>query len=260
MSIRTQCALLNVHRSGFYYCPKQLADDTKIANRISEIHASFPYYGYRKIQAVLRREGYGVNHKKVQRLMREMHIRALYVGPNTSRPDPENSVFPYLLKDLDIVRPNQVWGTDITYIKLPQGMMYLFALRDWYSRFIVGWTLGCTMEAENAIETLEKSMIYGCPDICNQDQGSQFTGQGWIEALSSRNIQISHNGVGRCIDNVRVERLWRSIKYEDVFIKSYQCVKELRDGLLGYITHYNHERPHQALGYRTPAEVFLGKR
>lgn len=225
-------------------------------NRIAEIYEAFPYYGYRKIHAVLCQEGHRINHKKVQRLMQEMGIKALYPGPQTSTAHKENRPYPYLLKGLDIIRPNQVWAIDLTYVRLPVGMTYLFALIDWYSRYIVGWHLAHTMECYHAIETFERALSLGTPDICNADQGSQFTGRLWVDKLQSCNVQISHDGKGRCIDNVRIERFWRTLKYEDIYLQSYQTLHHARQGIAAFIDHYNHHRPHQALGYDCPAQWF----
>jgi putative transposase len=220
----------------------------------------WPYYGYLKITAVLRHEGVAINHKRVYRMMQDMGLRSIYPGPNTSIRNRKDSIYPYLLKGLEITRPNQVWAVDITYIRLPTGMVYLFALIDWASRFIVAWTLASSMTADHGVETLQKALVFGVPDICNADQGSQFTGAEWIRLLLNLNIQISHDGVGRCIDNVRIERFWRTIKYEDVHLKQYQTIKEARKGLGQFINHYNYQRPHQALDYERPADIyFAGK-
>ena len=191
--------------------------------------------------------------------MQEIGLRAIYPGPRTSLRNREDSVYPYLLRGLKITRPNHVWAVDITYIRLPTGMVYLFALIDWASRFIVGWTLANSMTANHGVETLQKSLIYGIPEICNADQGSQFTGTEWIQILQELNIQISHDGVGRCIDNVRIERFWRTIKYEDIHLKQYQTLKEARIGIGNFINHYNYQRPHQALNYDRPADVYFAK-
>ena len=243
-----------------YYKAQVSLDETELCNKIYEVYLEWPYYGYRKITAVLRHEGVAINHKRVHRIMKSMGLMAIYPGPRTSLGDPKNSIYPYLLKGLEITRPNQVWAVDITYIRLPTGTVYLFALIDWASRFIVGWTLANAMTADHGVETLEKALVFGVPDICNADQGSQFTGAEWITLLLKLNIQISHDGVGRCIDNVRIERFWRTIKYEDVHLKQYQTIKEARKGIGEFISHYNYQRPHQALNYERPADIyFAGK-
>ncbi len=258
MSIRYQCKLLEINRSNLYYCPKEDFVDTQIINRISEIHQKFPYYGYRKIHWYLtERDGYQLNKKKVQRLMKEAGIKAIFPGPRTSIPSDDGSVFPYLLKGLSINKANQVWSVDITYIKLPVGMVYLFALIDWHSRFVVGFKLVNTMEACHGVEIIDNALKHGTPEICNADQGSQFTGLLWINKLNEHAIKISHNGVGRCIDNIRIERFWRTIKYEDIFIRSYDNLICAKQGIKEFIDHYNYHRPHQALGYKTPSQLYF---
>ncbi len=244
-------------RSTVYYKERPSVDDTNLSNFIYEIYLEHPCYGYRKITAVLRHEGFVINRKRVQRIMQEMGLRAIYPGPRTSLRNREDRVYPYLLRGLDIRRPNHVWAVDITYIRLPTGMVYLFALIDWASRFIVGWTLATSMTADHGLETLQKALVHGTPEICNADQGSQFTGVEWIQGLTEHSIEISHDGVGRCIDNVRIERFWRTIKYEDIHLKQYQTVTEARKGIGEFINHYNYKRPHQALGYARPADIYF---
>lgn len=185
-----------------------------------------------------------------------MEINALYAEPQTSKSCQHHTSYPYLLKGLPISRPNQVWAVDLTYIRLPVGMTYLFALIDWYSRYIVGWHLGHTMDSEHALQAFDCALSFGVPDICNADQGRQFTGRLWIETLQALNVKISHDGKGRCIDNVRIERFWRTIKYEDIYLKAYQTLKQARQGSGAFIDHYNHHRPHQALGYDCPSQWF----
>ena len=228
-------------------------------NYISELHKKFPYYGYRKIHwCLMQQYGYKLNIKKTQRLIQEMGIRVIFPGPKTSIPSRDGSVFPYLLQGVAITRVNQVWGVDITYIKLPVGTVYLFALIDWYSRFIVSYKLVNTMEACHGIEIIETAiLLFGIPEICNADQGSQFTGILWIGKLNEYSIKISHDGVGRCIDNIQIERFWRTIKYEDIFIQAYETLVAAREGIKKFIEHYNYYRPHQALGYKTPSELFF---
>jgi len=255
--VRQQCKLLGIHRSALYYCPKEDFFDSQIMNRMSEINHKFPWYGYRKIHWYLCVvDGYKINKKKVQRLMGLMSIKAIFPGPRTSTASDEGVVFPYLLKGLLINRANQVWSVDITYIKLPVGTVYLFALIDWYSRFVVAHKLVTTMEASHGIEVMELALIHGVPEICNADQGAQFTGRLWISKLQEHDIKISHDGIGRCIDNVKIERFWRTIKYEDIFIQSYDTVAEARKGIELFIEYYNYDRPHQALGYKTPSQLY----
>lgn len=259
LSIRAQCKLLEIHRSGIYYCPKESFQDMQLMNRIDELHRDFPYYGYRKIHWCLMKEGYLINRKKVLKLMKEMGIKAIYPRPKTSTSSSDERVFPYLLKGLEIDKPNQVWSVDITYIRLPVGMVYLFALIDWYSRFVVSHRLVNTMEAYHGVEAIQEAFQYGYPKICNADQGSQFTGAQWIHVLQENTIQISHDGIGRCIDNIRIERFWRTIKYEDVFLQAYESLGQAKRGIQAFIQHYNHKRPHQALNYQTPSMLYFGK-
>ena len=260
LSIRAQCKLLEIARSTLYYCPKEAFEDSQLINRISEINRDFPSYGYRKIHWHLTTiDFYQINRKKVQRLMKIAGIKAIFPGPKTSTPSADGSIFPYLLKGLKIARANQVWAVDITYIRLPVGMVYLFALIDWHSRFIVAHKLVNTMEACHGVETIELALVRAIPEICNADQGSQFTGSLWIEVLEKHSIKISHDGVGRCIDNIRIERFWRTIKYEDVFIQAYATLPEARIGIKKFIEHYNYHRPHQALGYKRPAEIYFSE-
>lgn len=250
---------MNINRSSSYYKAILAEDESSICNHISEVYEQFPYYGYRKITAVLRNEGIVINHKRVQRLMQLMNLRAIYPGPKLSAPSKDGNIYPYLLKELDILCPNQVWAVDITYIKLPVGMAYLFALIDWYSRFIVGWTLANSMTADHGVMMIKNATIFGIPKICNADQGSQFTGSAWIETLENLGIQISHDGVGRCIDNVRIERFWRTLKYEDFFLQQYHDLPAAKAGFAKFITHYNYFRPHQALAYARPADIFFAR-
>lgn len=258
ISVSHQCALLDIDRSYLYYQPTIQFDDTEVINRILELYAERPAYGYRKICVLLREEGFLITKKKVHKLMKILNIRSMAPGPNTSEPSKDNHGHPYLLKALCICRPNQVWAVDITYIKLPTGMVYLFALIDWHSRCIVGWTLATTMCAEHAVAVLRKAIAqYGIPDICNMDQGSQFTGAEWITELKLYGIRMSHDGVGRYLDNIRIERFWRTIKYEDINIKHYQNVVDLRKGIAAFIEYYNNERPHQALQYKRPSGVYF---
>jgi len=260
LSIRCQCGLLELARSTLYYKPPELPDETEWMNLIADIHAKWPFYGYRKITAVLMREGYTINTKKVRRLMKIMGIRSILPKPRTSIPGKESSVYPYLLRDLPINRPNQAWGVDITYIRLPVGMVYLFALIDLHSRYIVGWHLGVTMEACHALKALENGLKIACPEICNADQGAQFTSVHWVTFLVSQGIKVSHTGVGRCIDNVRIERFWWTIKFEKIHISAYETVAEAREGIAKFIKYYNEDRPHQALKYKTPQELYFGQR
>ena len=260
LSIRCQCGLLELPRSTQYYKPHLSADETDWMNLIADIHARRPQYGYRKVTVRLKDLGHVINSKRVKRLMRQMGLRSILPKPRTSIPNKESPVFPYLLKDLKITHANQVWGVDITYIRLPVGMVYLFALIDLHSRYIVGWKLAVTMETEHALEAFKEGLKWGTPEICNADQGAQFTSEAWVTCMQSNEVQISHVGVGRCIDNVRIERFWWTIKYEDIHFKSYETVAEVRTGIAEFIHFYNEERPHQALVYKTPFEMYFGKK
>ena len=257
LSLRRQCILLGVPRSTNYYNPKS-PDETEWMNLIADVHAKRPAYGYRKVTARLKTSGYTINGKKTKRLMKQMGLRSLLPKPRTSISNKESPIYPYLLKDVKITHANQAWGIDITYIRLPVGMVYLFALIDWHSRYIVGWKLAVTMEAEHAITAFRNGLMMGCPEICNADQGAQFTSEIWIQEMIVNGVKISHTGVGRCLDNVQIERFWWSIKYEDIHLSSYETVSEARAGIAKFIQYYNEERPHQALKYKTPHELYFG--
>lgn len=261
LSIVRQCRLLDVNRASFYYEPVPDNEDTvTLMNEIQDIWERHPFYGYRRITATLRRVGYKVNNKRIQRLMSKMGLQALYPKPRLSVANAEHKKYPYLLKDLSLERPNQVWATDITYIRMNPGFVYLMAIIDLYSRYIVSWKLSISLDAGFCIEALEEALMKGCPEIFNTDQGCQFTSASWIEMLETHGIQISMDGKGRCMDNIYAERLWRSLKYEEVYLKSYESVYEAKESLGLYIEFYNHYRPHQALGYQTPAEVYFKNR
>lgn len=253
-----QCDLLNLVRSTIYYRPVPASTaDLALMRLIDEQYLRTPYYGSRRMVIALARQGQIVNRKHVQRLMRLMGIEAIYQKPNTSRKHPENKVYPYLLRDLTIDRVNQVWCSDITYIPMAKGFLYLVVVMDWVSRRVLSWRLSNTMDACFCVDALEEALArYGCPDIFNTDQGSQFTSDVFTGVLLDKNVKISMDGKGRFLDNIFVERLWRSLKYEEVFTKAYATAAEARAGIGAYLDHYNDERPHQALDYRTPREIF----
>jgi putative transposase len=260
MTIQRQCNLLGLRRSSYYYVANESENNTELMNEIKGIWIEWPFYGYRKITDELADRGIKVNHKRIFRLMKLMGLRSVLPKPriNTSIANKENPVRPYLLKGLAINRANQVWATDITYIKLPGGMVYLFTLIDWHTRYVVGWKLANTMEASHAVEVLEAAIQrHGKPEIANSDQGSQFTGESWILALEAHKVKISHDGVGRCIDNIRVERLWWSIKYEHVHLYFYQTMWELEKGLEVYLIFYNTRRRHQGIDKLRPADLYF---
>jgi len=258
LSIVAQCRLLKVARSSLYWRPAAVSeDDLRLMRRIDELYLATPFYGARRMVAVLLRDGWTVNRKRVRRLMRIMRIEAIYQRPNTSRRHPDHIVYPYLLRGLAIDRPNQVWCADITYIPMAKGFVYLIAVMDWFSRRVLAWRLSTGMETGFCVEALREALDrYGSPEIFNTDQGVQFTSEAFTGVLASSGIRISMDGKGRYLDNIFIERLWRSLKYEDIYIKAYASVAEARRGIGDWLGFYNDERPHQALGYRTPREAF----
>jgi putative transposase len=260
LPVVAQCRLLKVARSTLYYRPVPVsADDLAVMRRIDELHLAWPFYGSRRMAAVLRREGWEVNRKRAKRLMRVMGIEALYQKPNTSKGHPEHKVYPYLLRGLTIERPNQVWCADITYIPMAKGFVYMVAVMDWFSRRVLSWRLSITMETDFCVEALrEATELYGQPEIFNTDQGVQFTSAAFVDELAGRSVRISMDGKGRYLDNIFIERLWRSLKYEEVYIKAYGSVAEARRSLGEWLAFYNNVRPHQSLAYRTPREIFEG--
>lgn len=263
LSLREQFLLLNLNRSSFYYKEiEESKQDQDIANKISELWLKYPFYGYRKITAVLRRDGILINHKKVLRLMKEMNLSAIFPKANKNKwKKGEYNQYPYLLKDLVIDKTNKVWATDITYIRLHDGFVYFLAIIDLYSRFILSSYLSTSLEAEFCVEILHKALKnYEHPEIFNTDQGSQFTSFNWCDLLKEKNIKISHDGKGRCFDNIVNERLWRTVKYEEVYLKSYDSVNDARRQLMDFVEFYNYKRPHQALKYKTPAEVYFANK
>jgi putative transposase len=226
---------------------------------IDEQYTACPFYGSRRMTARLAGRGEAVNRKRVRRLMRAMGLEAIYPKPRLSTPGAGHRVYPYLLRGVAVERPGQVWSADITYVPLPGGFMYLAATIDWYSRLVVAWRLSNTLDGAFCQEMLEAALATGTPEVFNTDQGAQFTAGAWAGRLESAGVRVSMDGRGRCLDNVFVERLWRSVKYEDVYLRGYETVPELGRGLTAYFRFYNTERPHQSLGYRTPAEVHAGK-
>ncbi len=258
LSIVAQCRLLKVARSSLYWRPATVSeDDLRLMRRIDDLYLATPFYGARRMVAVLRRDGRTVNRKRVRRLMRVMRIEAIYQKPNTSCRHPDDTVYPYLLRDLVIDRSNQVWCADITYIPLAKGFVYLVAVMDWFSRRVLAWRLSTGMDSGFCVEALQEALDrYGSPEIFNTDQGVQFTSTAFTGVLASSGVRISMDGEGRYLDNIFIKRLWRSLKYEDIYIKAYASVQEARRGIGGWLNFYNDERLHQALGYRTPCEVF----
>jgi len=258
ISIEDQAVLLGIARSSVYYKPVAAnPEDFLIMNRIDEIYTEQPYYGIRPMTAQLKRDAYTVNHKRVQRLMREMGIEAIHPKPNTSKRDPSHPVYPYLLKHLMINHPNQVWGTDITYIKMEKGFVYLTAFLDWYSRYVVSWQLSTTLTIDFVMEAARRALTIGRPEIVNSDQGSHYTSQAYGSLWNPEETKISMDHRGRCFDNIFTERLWRSVKYNDIYPNCYDSVLAVKEGLARYFDIYNTKRLHQSLQYKTPAEVYF---
>jgi putative transposase len=256
LSVRRQCELMGLSRSSVYYQPAcETAENLHLMRQMDEQYLKTPFYGSRRMTVWLNRQGYAVNRKRVQRLMRLMGLEAIYPRPRTSIVNPSHKIYPYLLRDLAIIHPHQVWSTDITYIPMPQGFMYLVAILDWYSRYVLSWRLSNTLDGSFCLEALEEALALGKPRIFNSDQGVQFTSLEFTGRLETAGIAISMDGRGRALDNVFVERLWRSVKYEDVYIKDYGSVVELETGLTEYFQLYNYHRPHQSLNYQTPAWI-----
>jgi len=256
--VAAQCRLAGIARSTVY-ADKAEVDEVELMllRLLDEEYTRHPFYGSRKMTVWLRDQGHAVNRKRVQRLMRILGLIAMAPGPNTSKKHPEHTVYPYLLRGLRVVRPNQVWSTDITYIRLAHGFVYLVAIIDWYSRKVLAWRVSNTMDVGFCVDCLTAALKqYGTPDIFNTDQGSQFTSDKWIAVLQEYSIKISMDGRGRALDNIFVERLWRSVKYEDIYPKNYVYIPELLLGLTEYFAFYNGERYHQALGYKTPDQVY----
>jgi putative transposase len=260
-SIARQCQLLGLSRSGFYHKPKAVkTDDLALMRLLDEQYLRTPFYGSRRMTVHLRRLGHSVNRKRVCRLMRRMGLQAIYPRPRTSTPNPEHKVYPYLLRDVAVTRPNQVWATDITYVPMAQGFMYLVAVLDWYSRKVLAFRVSNSLEAGFCVEALQEALArHGSPEIFNTDQGSQFTSQAFTGVLEAAGVRISMDGKGRCYDNIFVERLWRTVKYEYLYLHAFEGGQDLRQGLGSWVEWYNRERPHQGLGYKTPDEVYYGE-
>ena len=258
LSIRRQCGLLGLARSGVYRLARPANDnDLALMRRLDELFTAWPFLGSRRMAAMLRADGHAVNRKHVQRLMRKMGIAALGPKPRTTKPAPGHKIFPYLLRGLAIERPNQVWAADITYIPIGRGFLYLAAIMDWASRAVLAWRLSNTMDVSFCVSALEEALArFGRPEIFNTDQGSQFTSAAFTGALAAAGIRISMDGRGRWMDNVFIERLWRSLKYEDIYLKGYADGREAHAGIGAWIAFYNGRRPHQTLGNRTPMAVW----
>lgn len=257
-SLREQCRLLGVNRSNLYYQPASESDENLLLMRLlDEQYTRTPFYGVLKMTEWLRSEGYTVNPKRIRRLLRKMGLEAIYQKPDTSAPHPDHQVFPYLLRGVAIKHCNQVWSTDITYIRLAHGFVYLMAVIDWYSRYVLGWALSTTLEADFCIEAVGELLEQRQCEIFNTDQGAQFTTSHFTQPLLDKQIKVSMDGRGRALDNIFVERLWRSVKYEYVYLQELQTVQQAREGLAEYFRFYNQERLHQSLDYKTPEQVYF---
>lgn len=260
LSIRRQCDLLGENRSSLYYKPAEVDVETLwIMGLIDEEYTRHPFYGTRRMQVYLQERGYDVSRKRVQRLYRRMGLEAIYPKPHLSQSEEGHKKYPYLLRGIEINRCNQVWSTDLTYIRLKQGFVYLMAIIDWFSRYVLDWQLNTTLEGSFCEEVLKRALTSGQCEIFNTDQGSQFTSNGFTQILLDHGVRVSQDGKGRALDNVFVERLWRSVKYEVVYPGQWETVREARTGLRDYFEFYNHERPHQSLNYKTPGSVYGSK-
>lgn len=258
LSVREQCALLKVNRSTLYYQPSLCVEDLILANEMSAIWNEVPTYGYRRICAELRRRGYRVNHKRVLRIMRESALQAIYPKKKRQIKNQAHKIFPYLLKGLQIIRPNQVWATDLTYIKVIEGFVYLMAIIDIYSRQIIAWDVSNSMDLMFCLSILEAALAQGIPDIINTDQGSQYTSAGWTDKVMQAGAKVSMDSVGRWADNIHIERFWRTVKWENILLKDLRTVDEVRACMHKFIIFYNEQRLHSSLGYNTPNDVYNG--
>jgi putative transposase len=256
--LRTQADLLSLSRSSLYYKPAPPSEDeVKLRHHIDEIYTAHPTYGSRKVMHMLRREGWAINRKRVQRCMREMGIEAIYPGPNLSKRNLKHKIYPYLLRNVTPSHPNHIWGIDITYIRLKHGWMYLVAVIDWYSRYIVSWQLDTTLEMPFVLTAVRSALHQAKPTIWNSDQGSHFTSDQYTDLLKEAGVQISMDGKNRALDNIITERFWRTLKYDHVYLHEYNSPKEARQQIGKFIREYNYDRPHQSLNYLTPAEMYF---
>ena len=259
ISVRRQCELLGVNRSGLYYQPVGESEENLALMRlIDEEYTRRPFYGSRRMTVWLREQGQEVNRKRVARLMGVMGLEAVYPKPKLSQPGEGHKIYPYLLEGVEATHVNQVWSTDITYIRMAGGFAYLVAVMDWFSRFVLSWAPSVTMEPGFCLEALKRALRWGRPEIFNSDQGAQFTSEKFTGELEARGIAVSMDGRGRCLDNIFIERVWRSLKYEEVYLRDYARVPEARAGIGNWFRFCNHERPRQSLKYRTPAKLYLG--
>lgn len=258
LSLSSQCSILSLSRSSVYYTPvTESVENIAIMAFLDKQYFETPFYGSRKLTVILNNSGFKVNRKRVIRLMKLMNWQTIYRAPKTSIFNKEHKIYPYLLRDMQITEKKQVWCTDITYIAMPRGFMYLCAIIDVHTRLVVGWSISNTMTTEWCLEVLKQAIFdYGKPLIVNTDQGSQFTSNDYIEYLQKNDVKISMDGKGRALDNIWIERLWRSVKYEDIYLKSYTTVTELENGINDYFNFYNNERPHETIAYKTPCKMY----
>jgi len=257
LTLKRQCELVGIARSTAYYHPYISPKDILLMNRIDEIFSKYPFYGKRRITAQLQKEGFMVGIKKIRKLMRKMALETIFPKKNTSIPNEHHKIYPYLLKNMKIEKVNQVWSTDITYIKMSKGFVYLIAIIDWYSRYVIAWDISVSLELDFCLKTLKQALRQAKPEIFNSDQGSQFTSEKFTGLLEENEVAISMDGRGRCLDNIFTERLWRTVKYEEVYLKDYQDPLDAYQSLKQYFQFYNNERLHQALDYQTPAQMYL---
>ena len=262
MSMVEQCGLMELSRSSFYYEPVPYSEEElNLFNEIDVVYTDKPYYGHRKIWHELLRRGLLIGRNRTLKYMQIMGLKPFYPHKGTSMPDKQHKKYPYLLKDMLICRPNQVWAADITYIRLAKGFCYLVAIIDWYSKYILSYRISTTLDASFCVDALREALgKYPTPEISNTDQGGQFTGMDYTEILLSQEIKISMDSKGRALDNVIIERFFRSLKHEDIYLKEYRCLAELKTGVAEYMFKYNHERLHEALDYRTPAEIYFARK
>lgn len=261
LSVGKQAAELGISRSSIYYLPQPVSvEDLKLMRRMDELHLDYPFAGSRMLQKFLKREGFEIGRLHVRTLMKRMGLTALYRKPRTTKPGEGHKIYPYLLRNLAVTRPNQVWATDLTYIPMARGFCYLIAVIDWFTRKVLSWKLSITMDAASCVEVLEDALSrYGKPEIFNSDQGSQFTSHDFTKVLLDHKIQISMDGKGAWRDNIFIERLWRSVKYEEVYLKAYDSVAKARASIGKYMDFYNQKRPHSSLDDKTPDEVYFTK-
>ena len=258
LSLRQQCALLNINRSSYYYEPVSIDEETLALMRmVDEIYTEYPFFGSRKMMDYLKLHDYGdFGREKIRTIYQRLGLRAACPGPHTSKPHPQNKIYPYLLRNVPITHCNHVWSSDITYIRLRKGFVYLAAIIDWFSRFVIDWELNISLDADFCVDTLSRSLEKGRCDIFNTDQGSQFTSDGFTGLLNATGIKISMDGKGRALDNVFVERLWRSVKYECIYLHEFETVREVYEMLVKYFNFYNYNRPHQSLNGQPPAAIY----